>query len=1399
MLIAYFSLTLLLNSTAAEEWTVENSRLRAVFHPDGAQMEVVDKTAACVYRTPPCRQETPLLLPRAGEPIRVDGDLAEWSPALSLQLTADMLADAREVDNNADCSAQVAVCWDAAGLYLALRVRDEVGDFAPPGTLRWWERDSAEFWVNRRQIGLSLAPARSLASLIRRELREAKVALRPAEEGYTVEAAVPWSALPVEEPQMGTAFRFAVGVNDADGRGRREGQIYFPRTWVHSAPTTFALAVLADAQGKVPERVRVAAVRRQRPQLTNLRRLAANRLAFTWQSTDSRLRPVVAEITATLPEETAALVFTVDLPDRNAPLEELAYPPPFSLPAEQGALCFSPYANGLLIPADDLSWLRRRYIVYANLDMPWMGLVDLVRGNGYACILETPDDAAFVLERSAEGNRLVPQVVWRPSQGTFRYPRRVRYEFSPAGGYVALAKIYRRFAQRQGLVVTLREKAARNPNLRRLLGASDIWGAEGVRFAREAKAAGIDRLLINGRWSPEAMQEMVDLGYLVGEYDNYVDILDAPEIKDRVHVPVAEQAIQRADGSLQLGWLTWDKKRQYYKRCSALAAEMARRFVPPLLKKYPFNARFCDVTPAEGLFECYHPAHPQTRTEDKHSKQALLRTVREMGLVTGGEHGRAWTVPVADYFEGMMSGGFYSWPAGHLRPPETREGISEAYLTYGLGYYYRIPLWELVFHDCVVTTWYWGDSSGWLYALAPELSDRKDLFNLLYGTIPLMWARPQRHGGYGWKQNRERFLQTYRNTCKAHERTGFDEMLTHEFVTPDRAVQHTRFSSGVEVFVNFGEEPYRLEFEGQTYLLAPHGFLALGNGLRQYRTQVGDRAVTFIQTPDYLFADANGKRHDFGAVVTAGQVTVRVAGPHLLRLNLRGEGPVQIRPARLVPDWDRTGPRVFVLDERGERQQVARWQTEGEAVTIFPAPDWANYELAAGPATAAPDLQVTPEAVTFEPPAPTQGQPVTVRVKVRNTGRRPVGRARVRLFLDREPEPTASEVVTLPPGGEQTISLRLPTETLDGRHQIRITLTADEGERELIAANNETVVPLTLSPDWTRWSHRLSLRVDSGDHARRDEPVVWEVDFATRLGEAAARFNPASVRVVETDAQGRNPRLVPAQFEPQPQVTTRGELVWILTGETPPHTTRYFQILSDATPGRSFRPPFGGQWKEEAQAVETLGYRAEFEDGVIVRLYNKLGQMPQRSLWTGLVYSSGQTGWVREQGTVDYFRVLAEGPARTVVAVRKTLTGGVVYEKTYFFYPRRFDLHIRVTNPAGGDYSRAYYGLSGQFEDNAGHRAVIDGQGDGEGIIGQNPRPQWYVVYTPEWAHSCVAQSEFGNLTYWDAGAWGGVSFNTSAPEARLSYVFHPGQPDARFGAEDYARLHHPPQVIAER
>ncbi len=141
--------------------------------------------------------------------------------------------------------------------------------------------------------------------------------------------------------------------------------------------------------------------------------------------------------------------------------------------------------------------------------------------------------------------------------------------------------------------------------------------------------------------------------------------------------------------------------------------------------------------------------------------------------------------------------------------PETRVPVQ-------VGQAYRLPLWELVYHDCVVAQWYWGDYNNKL----PSLWDKRDLFNVLYGTPPMfMFDRNL------WRAQKARFAQSYRNTCPYVRAVGYAEMTDHRALTADRNVQQTTFANGITIIVNFGDTPFSTS-SGET--LRPGGFTVSG-------------------------------------------------------------------------------------------------------------------------------------------------------------------------------------------------------------------------------------------------------------------------------------------------------------------------------------------------------------------------------------------------------------------------------------------------------------------------------------------------------------------------------------------------------------------------------------------
>jgi hypothetical protein len=604
-----------------------------------------------------------------------------------------------------------------------------------------------------------------------------------------------------------------------------------------------------------------------RPAFRNLREVKGRDRGISFDADFTAGRKSIAlKLKLTLPDRGSDMRIEADVADRAAPMENLAFLPPFLLETASGSVVMAAYANGHIYPVDLKPFPRKRLNV-TNMDMPWIGLCDMEKGFGYAVILETPDDAHFEMEAVERGGRSIsaPRIIWAPSMRNFRYARRVLYRFAPRGGYVALAKGYRAYARELGLVVPFTEKLKKNPNIARAFGAPDVWGRASLSFAREAKAAGVGKMLVHGAAPGPDMKEVNGLGYLTSQYDIYQDVMpikDESEIASRAEW-VPENVVLRADGARMPAWLTWDKK-QYMKRCPTFWLRTAQKVIPKDLAEHPYLGRFIDVTTAETLYECYDPKHPLTTTEKRQKGVELLSYVRSLGLVVGGEHGRWWAVPHLDYIEGMMSGGSTSWPAGYLKRPKSKDEPFtnpdgrpypkwSEYERWGIGHQYRIPLWELVFHDCIISTWYWGDSSDFLLAAAPEVTAKKDAYNILYGTMPMMWANNEG----SWVKDRQMFLRTYRNVCRMHEAVATAELVSHESVTPDRAVQRTRFSDGTEAVVNFGEKPYRAKVGGKTHLLPQNGFAVKGPKIEQSLALVDGKPVVSIQAGAFRYSGPN--------------------------------------------------------------------------------------------------------------------------------------------------------------------------------------------------------------------------------------------------------------------------------------------------------------------------------------------------------------------------------------------------------------------------------------------------------------------------------------------------------------------------------------------------------------
>jgi hypothetical protein len=520
--------------------------------------------------------------------------------------------------------------------------------------------------------------------------------------------------------------------------------------------------------------------------------------------------PSGLEITGRIDLESNQPEFTFELSAQGELLNSLRFPHPFT--SRAGEYLVVPMNEGISYPVEDRSIEPFNLVAYGGhgICMAFWGATDGTRG--HSVIIETPDDAAIRILRADGLLAIAPQ--WDSQRGQFGYARRLRYVFFDQGGHVAIAKRYRAYAQKIGLFKTLAEKRTENPNVDLLIGAVNVWcwDSDAVSIVKDMQAAGIERILWSNRQSPANLKALNELGVLTSRYDIYQDVMaptNFPNLRsthaDWVTEAWPNDIIRKANGDWLRGWGVRGKEDQWFYCgviCDTRALDYAAKRIPAELASSPYRCRFIDTTTAAPWHECYDPRHPMTRTESRVAKMKLLDYVsRDQRLVTGCETGHDAAVPFLHYFEGMMSLGPYRVPDSGRDMARIWTNAPEAVVKFQLGHAYRLPLWELVYHDCVVAQWYWGDYNNKL----PMLWDKRDLFNVLYATPPMFMFNRKL-----WTENQDRFAASYRNTCPTIRQVGYSEMTDHRFLTPDRAVQQTRFANGLTVTVNFGSVAYSM-------------------------------------------------------------------------------------------------------------------------------------------------------------------------------------------------------------------------------------------------------------------------------------------------------------------------------------------------------------------------------------------------------------------------------------------------------------------------------------------------------------------------------------------------------------------------------------------------------------
>lgn len=442
----------------------------------------------------------------------------------------------------------------------------------------------------------------------------------------------------------------------------------------------------------------------------------------------------------------------------------------------------------------------------AGNTMPW--IAQIKEQNGYIAICETPWDGGTTLEHG---------FYFIKSLGKMNYKRVVRYHFFEDDcHYVNICKYYRQVAQANGKLRTLKEKAMNNPKINDLLGSmvihtgiktnikeeSRLYNPDGQNFKLNSfdsrwdliQSFKQDKLYIHlDGWAEpgydnqhpdyyppiNGLKEFVDkvqeAGYLFCIHDQYRDYyLDAQTFN-------WDEAVQCEDGSHPTH-ANWAGGKQTY-LCNSLAIHYVKRNFNRLKESgINLDAAYLDVFTCNEGDECFNLRHKISRKEAYQHRLNCFEYLESQQIISSSEEVNDWAM------SSLVLCHYAPYDFMLREPGSPKFGIP-------------VPLFNLVYHDCVMSPWMM-EKHGW---------DDYFLYALLNGGMPYL----VREGAYqnidgafdSENLEQQNHLQRCQVLAELHKKVGNLELVSHAYAG---LIHESIFSDGTTVIVDFNTGNYQI-------------------------------------------------------------------------------------------------------------------------------------------------------------------------------------------------------------------------------------------------------------------------------------------------------------------------------------------------------------------------------------------------------------------------------------------------------------------------------------------------------------------------------------------------------------------------------------------------------------
>ena len=540
-----------------------------------------------------------------------------------------------------------------------------------------------------------------------------------------------------------------------------------------------------------------------------------------WKGTDLKLYLTVA-----LEGPDEDLVFDISGEEKNTVVRQLNWPT--ALDAKDVEHTLLSNVRGILLPRNwpkpyhpirtsqpdgsitktDRSELQSNVI--EDWSMSWWGFQ---KGkSAMMVIVETPDDAAYQFSHPAGGPTVIgPR--WRASLGKLGYLRTARMCFIEAGNYVDMAKRYRKYAIETGLFVSLQEKIAKKPAVKQLIGIPLIrsgiltnYKSDGARWKRDTnsryslttfdqradqfkqwKEKGLNNLMVvltgwprlgYDRQHPDVLppaptaggyegmkrlqDKLKELGYLFVLHDQYRDYyLDAPSFnkqfaiheEDSISPPNIFPGTRFGDSKQgRIPYMDyWDGGKMTYLSGRFMLGHLKKNYQGLFDHGIKPDGSYLDVFGYVPPDEDFNPQHPSTRRDGLNDRIRNYYWVRHNLGIVGTETACDWTVPYVDFSS----------------PLSARNGIT-------------VPLWDLVYHEAILTTYNPTDLRGLLNAGLPQI-------------------------GRGFDASKEN-LALVNRMSELNKRLAFVEMTKHEFLDANYKKERSTFADGTTITIDWDKK-----------------------------------------------------------------------------------------------------------------------------------------------------------------------------------------------------------------------------------------------------------------------------------------------------------------------------------------------------------------------------------------------------------------------------------------------------------------------------------------------------------------------------------------------------------------------------------------------------------------